>query len=42
MQDDAGFYSTSCNALPTVKNGLLLKMPHSGATKPTTPHFVMR
>ena len=32
MQYDAGFYSTSCDTQPTLKTGLLSKMPHLGAT----------
>ena len=39
IYDAMVFYSTSCNTWPTMKNGLLSKMKHPRAPKPTTHPF---
>ena len=35
-------YTTSCDIRLILKTGLLSNMPHPGASKQTTPHFVLR
>ena len=42
MQYDASFLLYQLQYSADYETGILSNMPHPGAIKPTTPHFVLR